>query len=115
MKKWLIRIVVGLVLTITIVLTSAFVWEKIDKTVAVKYVKNENLNTLKADWPGVPVDEKGRFVNHEHPFLPSMVEVLKWQLGEKPLKEAKKNDTGRLEVKDPTEFLASERDGILWL
>ena len=115
MKKWLIRILVGLVLTIVVVLTSAFVLEKIDRAVVVKYVKNENLKTLKADWQGVPVDKKGRFVNHEHPFLPKMTDLLKWQLGEKPLKEAKQNDTERLEVKDPAEFLASDRDGILWL
>ena len=115
MKKWIFRIVVALVLTVTVVLTSAFVLEKIDRAVIVKYAKNENLKTLKADWRGVPVDEKGRFVNHEHPFLPKTIDLLKWQLGEKPLEEAKKNDTARLEVKDPAEFLQSERDGILWL
>ena len=115
MKKWFIRIVVGLVLAIAVVLTSAFVLEKIDKTVVVKYAKNENLKTLKADWQGTPVDEKGRFVNHELPFLPKMIDLLKWQLGERPLKEAKQNDTARLEVNDPAEFLESERNGILWL
>lgn len=115
MKKWFIRIIFGLVLTAAVVLTSAFVLEKIDQAVVVKYVKNENLKTLKSDWKGVPVDKKGRFVNHEHPFLPKMTDLLKWQLGEKPLKEAKQADNERLEVKDPAEFLASERDGILWL
>ncbi len=115
MKKWFIRIVVGLVLMVVVVLTSAFVLERIDEAVIAKHVKNDNLKTLKTDWQGVPVDRKGRFVNHEHPFLPKTSELLKWQLGEKPFKEAKKNDTARLEVKDPTEFLNSERDGILWL
>lgn len=115
MKKWLIRIVIGGILTIIVVLTSAFVLEKIDQAVIVKYAKNENLKTLKADWKGVPVDAKGRFVNHEHPFLPKTTDLLKWQFGEKPFKEEKKNDTERLAVLDPTEFLNSERDGILWL
>ena len=115
MKKWVIRIIVGLVLTITVVLTTAFVLEKIDRAVVVKYKRNENLKTLKADWQGTPVDEQGRFVNHEHPFLPKTIDLLKWQLGEKPFREAKKNDTARLAVLDPAEFLASERDGILWL
>jgi L-ascorbate metabolism protein UlaG (beta-lactamase superfamily) len=54
-------------------------------------------------------------VNHEIPFLPSTVDLLKWQLGPKPLKKAKKRDTERLEVLDPEEFLASDADGILWL
>jgi L-ascorbate metabolism protein UlaG (beta-lactamase superfamily) len=115
MKKWFVRICVGLVLTLVVVLTSAFVLEKIDKVVVVKYVKNEKLKTLRAGWPGVPIDKKGRFVNHEHPFLPKTSELLKWQFGERPFKEAKKNDAARLEVKDPAEFLAGERDGILWL
>ena len=115
MKKWIVRIVVGLLLTVIVLLTSAFVLERIDQAVIKKHVKNENLTTVRPDWPGVPVDEKGRFVNHEHPFLPSTVELLKWQFGEKPFKEAKAKDTARLEVKDPTEFLNSNRDGILWL
>jgi L-ascorbate metabolism protein UlaG (beta-lactamase superfamily) len=115
MKKWLIRIFVGLILVIVVVLTSAFVLEKIDRAVVVKYAQNENLKTVKADWKGVPVDEKGRFVNHEFPFLPSTIDLLKWQFGEKPFKEAKQNDTERLEVKDPNDFLNSEKDGILWL
>lgn len=115
MKKWFIRIFVGLILAVVVVLTSAFVLEKVDRAVIVKYANNENLKTVKADWKGTPVDEKGRFVNHEHPFLPSTIDLLKWQLGTSPLKEAKQNDTERLEVKDPTDFLNSEKDGILWL
>jgi L-ascorbate metabolism protein UlaG (beta-lactamase superfamily) len=115
MKKWIVRIVVGLAFTLVVVLTSAFVLEKIDEAVVVKYVQNENLKTLRADWQGVPVDKRGRFVNHEHPFLPNTLDLLKWQLGEKPFKREKQNDTERLEVKDPAEFLNSDRDGILWL
>jgi hypothetical protein len=38
---------VGLLLTIVVVLTSAFVLEKTDKAVIVKYVKNENLKTVR--------------------------------------------------------------------
>ena len=115
MKKWAIRIIVGLLLTIVVILTSAFVLEKIDKSVITKYVSNENLKTIKADWKGVPVDEKGRFVNHEFPFLPQVSKMLKWTLSINPQREEKKNDTVRLEIKDPTVFLNSEKDGILWL
>ena len=80
-----------------------------------KYASNENLKTIKADWKGVPVDEKGRFVNHEFPFLPQVSKMLKWTLSINPQREEKKNDTVRLEIKDPTVFLNSEKDGILWL
>lgn len=115
MKKWIFRIVIGLILLVVIVLAAVFITDEIDKAVIEKYVKNENLETLKADWRGVPVDEKGRFVNHEHPFIPKTIDLLKWQLGEKPFQTEKKEDAERLEIKDPTEFLDSEKDGILWL
>lgn len=115
MKKWLIRIIVGLLLTIVVILTSVFVLEKIDKSVIVKYASNENLKTVKPDWKGVPVDEKSRFVNHEFPFLPKFTKMLRWTLSRNPQKEEKLNDTARLEIKDPSEFFSSEKDGILWL
>ena len=115
MKKWLVRIVVGLILIVVVVLATVFVLDAIDKTVIEKYVKNEKLKTLKADWKGVPVDEKGRFVNHEHPFLSRTIDLLKWQLGTNQFKQEKSDDAARLEIKDPTEFFNSEKDGILWL
>ena len=79
------------------------------------YVRNENLATIKLDWQGTPVDENNRFVNHEFPFLPKLSDLLKWQLSANPFKEAKRNDTERLKVFDPTEFLSGEKDGVLWL
>ena len=115
MKKWLIRIVVGTLLIVVVVLTSAFVLDKIDRTMIVKYIKSEHLITVRPDWPGTPVDEKGRFVNAEHPFLPKTADLLKWQLSGNPFKQAKRDDAERLPVLDPAEFLASEKDGILWL
>ena len=86
-----------------------------DKSVIVNYAGNENLKTIKADWKGTPVDENGRFVNHEFPYLPKFSKILRWMLSANPQKEEKQRDTARLEIKDPTEFLASEKDGILWL
>ncbi len=115
MKKWLVRIIVGLVLIFGVVFTSAFVLEKIDNVVIEKYTHNENLKTIKADWQGTPVDEKGRFINVEHPFLPKVSDLLKWQLSANPFKEAKEKDTERLQVLDPTNFLSGDKDGILWL
>ena len=58
---------------------------------------------------------KRKFVNHEFPFLGKTSRLLKWQLSSNPFEEAKQQDTSRLEVKDPTAFLNSEADGILWL
>jgi L-ascorbate metabolism protein UlaG (beta-lactamase superfamily) len=40
---------------------------------------------------------------------------MKWQFGRNPQAKEKKLDTERLEVLNPSEFLNSESDGILWL
>ncbi len=114
MKKFFVAIV-GVLAFVLLALLIAILIDENDKTVIVKYVKNENLPTIKTDWKGTPVDEKGKFVNAEFPFLPKATDLLKWQLGGNPQKEEKRNDTERLEVLDPTEFLQSTKDGILWL
>jgi L-ascorbate metabolism protein UlaG (beta-lactamase superfamily) len=79
------------------------------------YASNEKLKTIRADWQGVPVDEKGRFVNQEFPYLPKITNMIKWTLSPNPQRKEKRKDTARLAVNDPKEFLDSERDGILWL
>lgn len=106
----------GLILIVLLIIFSiVIIQDKLDKSVIKTYAKNDDLPTIKADWQGTPVDEKERFVNQEFPFLPKTLDILKWQLSAKPQKEEKQNDTNRLEVKDPTEFLSSDGDGILWL
>lgn len=117
MKKRLLKIAkfagLGLIL-ILIILAAIIAWTEMDEAVIERYAKNENLPTVKTDWRGTPVDQKGRFVNAEFPFLSSTLDVLKWQLSAKPQKQEKLDDRARLEVRDPTEFLQSDRDGILW-
>ncbi len=115
MKKWFVRIIAGLLVIFVVLLTAAFVSDAVDKTVKANYAQNDELPTVKDGWRGTPIDEKGRFVNAEFPFLPQTFDVLKWQLSRNPQADEKKNDTARLEVKDPTEFLSGEQDGILWL
>lgn len=114
MKKWLVRIGIFF-LIIFIGLAAFFIWDANDKAVIKTYAQNENLKTIKPDWAGTPVDEKGRFVNHEFPFLPQAAKMLRWALSRNPQREEKLNDTARLAVLDPTDFLNSEKDGILWL
>lgn len=115
MKKWLIRFTGILILLIIALVGAIFTLDEFDTNVIAKYVKNENLPTIKDGWQGTPVDEKGRFVNAEYPFSSKTIDVLKWRLGERPFKTEKENDKERLEVLDPTGFLESEREGILWL
>lgn len=108
--------IAGMILIIVLLILAAIIlWSENEKAVIEKYVRNDNLPTVKADWQGTPVDQKGRFVNAEHPFLPSTLDLLKWQLSGNPQKEEKQNDNWRPEIKDPAEFLNSGKDGILWL
>ena len=109
MKKWLYRI--GSVLLILLaVLMLVAAWSETDTATMSSYKNNPDLPIIKPEWPGTPVDQKDRFMNHEFPFLPSSIDLLKWKLGGNQFKEAKENDVGRLEVKDPTAFLGSDVD-----
>ncbi|MFN6962870.1 MAG: MBL fold metallo-hydrolase [Pyrinomonadaceae bacterium] len=114
MKKWLVRIVI-FILMVVIALVGAAFWSDSDEQVVTRYVKNESVPVIRDGWPGNAVDRRGRFINHEHPFLPKALDLLHWQLGTNHFKDEKKNDTFRLEVRDSSEFLASDRDGIVWL
>ncbi|HSK74302.1 MAG TPA: MBL fold metallo-hydrolase, partial [Pyrinomonadaceae bacterium] len=114
MKK-ILTVIFSILALIIVVIAIFILREETDKAVVEKYVRNETLPTVKADWQGTPVDQKGRFVNVEHPFLPSLIDLLKWRLSGNPQKEEKENDRQRLEVLDPTQFLQSEAGGILWL
>ena len=114
MKKWLIRVgLLALILIGALLVMAA--WTEVDRSELKGYKRNEELRTIKADWPGTPVDQKDRFINHEFPFLPSTFDLLKWKAGGNKFKEEKKNDPWRIEVKDPRAFLASQEDGIMWL
>ena len=113
-RKWIVRIFIGLILIFAVIFGISLLLEKFDKAVIAKYVRNENLPTVRENWQGTPLDEKGRFVNAEHPFLPKLTELLQWQLGTNKFAEEKKNDSERLKVLEPTEFLNGEKDGILW-
>ncbi len=114
MKKWFFRIGI-LIIIIICALTLIILYGETDRAIVMTSAKNETLTTVKAGWRGTPVDQKGRFVNAEFPFLPSTVDLLKWQLSANPQKREKRNDTGKLAVLDPTDFFNNSKDGILWL
>ena len=117
MKKRLLKIIkiaALFLIGLCIVLLAVILQNEFDKAVIKNYTKNESLPTIKADWQGTPVDEKDRFVNDEFPYLPEVTDLLKWSLSSNPQKQEKINDTARLQIKDPTGFLNSDKDGILW-
>ena len=114
MKKWLKR-AGALAIALIVLLASAVILTEIDNQVLKKRVKNEELETIKEGWQGNAMDGRDRFFDEDYPYLPSMLDVAKWKLGGNPLKEAKAKDDWKAEVRDPREFLASNRDGIMWL
>lgn len=118
MKKHLLKIlkIGALLIFVLFIGLAAFVFSnEMDKSVIADYAKNENLPTVKAGWKGTPVDENGRFVNAEFPFLSRTVDLIRWQLSGNPQKAEKRADAARLEIRDSPEFLNSGKDGILWL
>jgi L-ascorbate metabolism protein UlaG (beta-lactamase superfamily) len=115
MIKKFLKIIGAFLALLAILFAVIMLLNERDKSGIVRYASNENLKTIKAGWMGTPVDENDRFVNHEFPFLPKFSKMLKWALSTNPQKQEKLNDTARLAVLDPSEFLQSERDGILWM
>lgn len=115
MLKKLLKIIGAVLIIIFILIGAIILIDTNDRAVIVNYTRNENLKTVKADWKGTPLDEKGRFVNHEFPYLPRATKMLRWMFSTNPQKQEKLNDTARLPILDPTEFLQSEKDGVLWL
>ena len=81
------------------------------------YTSNPDLPTLKLpfEWNGTPIDERGRFVNYEFPFVDSFKEVLRWQFTRNPQKSEKKTEQWRAEVLQNQGFLDSKKDCIVWL
>ncbi|MDM7920817.1 MAG: MBL fold metallo-hydrolase, partial [Pyrinomonadaceae bacterium] len=114
MKRWLKRAWV-VVLLLMLVLVAAAWWSDSDSAVLSGYRSNENAATLRAGWKGTPVDQHGRFMNDEFPYLPRTSKLLQWQLSENKFEAEKNADTFRPQVLDPTEFFAGERDGFIWL
>jgi hypothetical protein len=68
MKKWLYRIGSVLLILFAVLLLVA-AWSETDTATMSSYKNNPDLPTIKPEWPGTPVDQKDRFMNHEYPFL----------------------------------------------
>jgi L-ascorbate metabolism protein UlaG (beta-lactamase superfamily) len=114
MRKWLIRLVI-VIAAIAAIPTAGLLLDAVDHQTPADHIKNERLETIKRDWPGNTLDQKGRFMDERNPFVPNGLDLLKWRFGDRPLLEEKHADAWRVDVKDPAEFLSSNTDGMLWL
>ena len=89
----------------------------IQQLASMTYQHNPKLQTPKAPegWKGTPLDQKGRFVNLHHPFIPGLMDVLRWQLEKNPFKQTKKSETWNPVVMTDDAWLDGSDDVIVWL
>jgi L-ascorbate metabolism protein UlaG (beta-lactamase superfamily) len=74
---------------------------------------NPDLKTVLPSWEGTPVDQKGRFMNYEFPFLAGFGSVFKWMMQSNPQKAFKNEDPWRMPVLKDDAFLNSKEDTIV--
>ncbi len=79
------------------------------------YTSNPALQTVKADWKGTPLDEKGLFINQEFPARINYWDVLRFMLQKNPQRAIKKTDTWRIDVLKDDTWLNDSEDTIVWL
>lgn len=77
--------------------------------------ENPKLITLPHTWEDIHLDKKWRFLHPALSYRPSMKVLLNWRKWKNTHKKEKKLDTFTLPLFDPKEFLASKKDGIVWL
>ncbi len=93
---------------------SAYGISEATSRLTVGYRSNTALPTILADWRGTPVDDSGRFVNHEFPHDNNIFRFIDWQTKEKSTRKEKKNDPFRVRVERDRSFLSTDRDCLVW-
>lgn len=76
-------------------------------------INNPDLKTILPSWRGTPLDQDGRFMNHEFPFIPKFGSIFKWMTQKNPQKQTKKTDTWKMPVVKDDSFLSSKEDIIV--
>ena len=77
------------------------------------YVYNKNLPIVKKGWKG-NILINNRFYNSDTPVKSPVASVLKWKLTKNPQKEAKKQDTFKLNIIPITNFSKTDNQ-LIWL
>ncbi|MDX5481312.1 MAG: MBL fold metallo-hydrolase [Hymenobacteraceae bacterium] len=80
----------------------------------IRHIKNERLETVKADYRGNKIIN-GRFLNGEEQYAPQFSDVLRWQLSANPQRAEKKNDSFIPPVQVGCDFVTSDKDMVVWL
>lgn len=87
------------------------------KNYSKRYQSNPQLKTVKAPigWLGTHVDQKGRFLNLNHPFVPNWMDVFRWKLQKSPFKKDKKAEVWNPHIFKDDSWLKGTDDIIVWL
>jgi L-ascorbate metabolism protein UlaG (beta-lactamase superfamily) len=76
---------------------------------------NPSLPFVDASWKGNSLDANGKYRNLGRRSERTFREVMRWQWGERPQKNAKASDTWRPTVVNDTSFLQNSDDTLVWL
>ena len=80
----------------------------------IRHIRNERLETIKKDYRGNKIID-GRFANGDELYYPAFSKVLRWQLSKNPQRDEKKKDDYVPPVHTGADFIASDKDMIVWL
>ena len=81
-----------------------------------RFTSNPLLETLAPEgWMGSPLDEAGRFRNHNFPFVPSFSSGWKWKSKPNPQAKEKSADRWKAEFAADGDFLSRKDDCLIWL
>jgi L-ascorbate metabolism protein UlaG (beta-lactamase superfamily) len=87
--------------------------QKEEMQILTSRTNNPDLKTILTSWKGTPLDQDGRFMNHEFPLIHRFGTVFKWMTQKNPQKDFKKNDTWKMPVVKDDSFLTSKEDMIV--
>lgn len=80
----------------------------------IHYLQNPELNTILPEWKGNPV-VNNRFIDPNKRFSGTFKKFLRWRFSKKEKAEEKKNDSWKLTVRKGNDFLASNKNCLVWL
>ena len=99
--------------TVTVGGGAAAFAQKQDIQMLTSKTNNPDLKTILPSWEGTPLDQDGRFMNHEFPFIHKFGTVFKWMTQKNSQKAFKKSDTWQMPVVKDDVFLNSKADMIV--
>jgi len=76
---------------------------------------NKDLQFIKEDWNGNPLDDNHRYQNLDNPSHRSFGEVLKWKIGKNKYANDKKGQEPNVKVIKDGAFLHTKQDHFTWL